>query len=61
VLDGCGHGKRGTKTPWVQRQRCGESGKIDSCVVGQHLLYTDNDPKNPFSCVLLSDLFIPQE
>jgi hypothetical protein len=24
-------------------------------------LYTDNDPQNPFGCVLLSDLFLPQK
>jgi SRSO17 transposase len=60
VLDASGHAKQGDKTPGVQRQWCGETGKIDNCVVGQHLLYTDNDPKNPFSCVLVSDLFLPQ-
>lgn len=60
VLDASGHVKQGDKTPGVQRQWCGESGKIDNCVVGQHLLYTDNDPTNPFSCVLASDLFIPE-
>jgi len=60
VLDASGHAKQGDKTPGVQRQWCGETGKIDNCVVGQHLLYTDNDPKNPFSCVLASDLFLPQ-
>jgi SRSO17 transposase len=38
----------------------GESGKVDNCVVGQHLLYTDNDPKNPFSCTLASDLYLPE-
>jgi SRSO17 transposase len=61
VLDASGHCKQGDKTPGVQRQWCGESGKIDNCVVGQHLLYTDNDPQNPFGCVLLSDLFLPKE
>lgn len=60
VLDASGHHKQGDKTPGVQRQWCGESGKIDNCVVGQHLLYTDNDPKNPFSCVVASDLFVPE-
>jgi len=60
VLDASGHVKQGNKTPGVQRQWCGESGKIDNCVVGQHLLYTDNDPTNPFSCVLASDLFVPE-
>jgi len=61
VLDASGHCKQGDKTPGVQRQWCGESGKIDNCVVGQHLLYTDNDPHNPFSCVLASDLFLPED
>jgi len=60
VLDASGHCKQGDKTPGVQRQWCGESGKIDNCVVGQHLLYTDNDPQNPFSCVLAGDLFLPE-
>lgn len=60
VLDASGHPKQGTKTPGVQRQWCGQTGKIDNCVVGQHLLYTNNDPKNPFSCVLASDLFVPE-
>ena len=60
VIDASGHAKRGDKTPGVQRQYCGETGKIDNCVVGQHLLYTDNHPKNPFCCMLASDLFLPE-
>lgn len=60
VLDASGHAKRGDKTPGVQRQYCGETGKIDNCVIGQHLLYTDNDAKNPFCCVLASGLFLPE-
>jgi len=60
VLDGSGHAKQGRKTPGVQRQWCGETGKVDNCVVGQHLLYTDNHPTNPFSCVLASDLYLPK-
>jgi len=60
VIDGCGHRKAGRKTPGVRRQWCGETGKVDNCVVGQHLLYTDNDPANPFGCVLCSDLFLPE-
>jgi SRSO17 transposase len=60
VLDSSGHVKQGDKTPGVQRQWCGEVGKVDNCVVGQHLLYTDNDPRNPFSCVLASDLYLPK-
>ena len=60
ILDASAHGKQGTYTPGVQRQWCGESGKKDNCVIGQHLLYTDNDPQNPFSCVVASDLYLPQ-
>ncbi len=61
VVDATGHPKQGDKTPGVQRQYCGESGKIENCVVAQHLLFTDNDAKNPFSCVLASDLYLPQK
>lgn len=60
VIDATAHAKRGDKTPGVQRQYCGESGKVDNCVVAQHLLYTDNDAENPFSCMLASDLFLPE-
>ena len=60
VLDSCGHRKQGDMTPGVQRQWCGEVGKVDNCVVGQHLLYTDNDPDNPFSCVVSSDVYLPR-
>jgi SRSO17 transposase len=60
VLDASGHAKQGRKTPGVERQWCGETGKIDNCVVGQHLLYSDNHPTNPFNCALASDLYLPQ-
>jgi len=60
VIDASGHPKQGDKTPGVQRQYCGETGKIDNCVLGVHLLYTDNDPKNPFSCMLDSELYLPK-
>ena len=60
VFDGSGHVKQGTKTPGVQRQWCGEVGKKENCVIGHHLLYTDNHPTNPFSCVLASDLYLPK-
>lgn len=60
VLDASAHVKQGKQTPGVQRQWCGETGKRDNCVIGQHLLYTDNDAQNPFSCVVASDLYLPQ-
>jgi SRSO17 transposase len=44
----------------VQRQGCGESGESDNCVVGQHLIYTNNDAKNPFSDCLASDVYLPE-
>jgi SRSO17 transposase len=61
VIDASGHPKQGDKTPGVQRQYGGETGKSENCVVGQHLLYTNNDPKNPFDCLLASDLYLPKE
>ena len=60
VLDASAHVKQGRETPGVQRQCCGQTGKRDNCVIGQHLLYTDNDAKNHFSCVVASDLYLPQ-
>ena len=60
VLDASAHAKQGKYTPGVQRQWCGETGKRDNCVIGQHLLYTDNDPNNVFSCVVASDLYLPK-
>ena len=60
VIDATSHDKRGDKTPGVHRQYCGETGKIDNCVVAQQLLYTDDDPVNPFSCMLASALFLPE-
>lgn len=61
ILDATGHPKAGDKTPGVHHQYCGERGKQENCVVAQHLLYTDNDSANPFSCVLASDLYVPQD
>lgn len=60
VIDSSGHPKQGDKTPGVQRQYCGEHGKVENSVVGVHLLYTDNHPANPFSCMLDSSLYLPK-
>lgn len=60
IVDSSGHPKQGDKTPGVQWQYCGQTGKIDNCVIGVHLLYTDNDPRNPFSCMLGSELYVPR-
>jgi len=61
VIDASAHAKKGDKTPGVKRQWCGERGKKENCIVGQHLLYTDNDPRNPFTCIVASDLYLPEE
>ena len=61
VIDASAHVKQGDKTPGVKRQWCGERGKKENCIVGQHLLYTDNDPDNPFTCVVASDLYLPED
>ena len=60
VFDASAHVKQGKMTAGVQRQWCGEVGKKENCVIGHHLLYTDNHPTNPFSCVLASDLYLPK-
>lgn len=48
--------KKGDKTPGVQRQYCGSTGKIDNCVVSVHLAVGYGS----FSCLLDSDLYVPQ-
>src|SRR5436305_751007 len=49
--------KKGDKTPGVQRQYCGASGKIDNCIVTVHLACRSGD----FAAVLDNDLFLPEE
>ncbi len=56
VIDETGCPKKGNRTPGVQRQYCGASGKIEHCVVTVHLSYAVDD----FHCLLASDLFLPQ-
>jgi len=57
IFDETGHSKKGDKTPGVQRQWCGRSGKIDNCVVTVHLNYTAGD----FHCLLDGELFVTEE
>ena len=56
IFDETGHPKKGNKTPGVQRQWCGNTGKKDNCVVTVHLNYTAGD----FHCLLDGELFLPQ-
>ena len=56
TIDDSGNPKKGRHTAGVQRQWCGNTGKIDNCVVGVHLGYVVGD----FHCLLDSDLYLPE-
>jgi len=56
IIDETGCPKKGDKTPGVQRQYCGASGKIENCVITVHLSYAVDD----FHCLLASELYLPQ-
>jgi SRSO17 transposase len=58
IIDDSGHPKSGTKTACVQRQWCGNTGKIDNCVVSVHLSYASFDTH--FRAMLDSDVFCPE-
>jgi SRSO17 transposase len=49
--------KKGDKTPGVQRQHCGASGKLDNCIVTVHLAVSNSS----FMTMLDSDLFLPKQ
>jgi SRSO17 transposase len=57
VIDESANPKKGWHTCGVQRQWCGNVGKVDNCVVGVHLGYVVGD----FQCLIDSDLFLPKE
>ncbi len=57
VIDESGNPKKGKHTCGVKRQWCGNTGKIDNCVVGVHLGYVADD----FQCLLDSDLYLPED
>jgi len=56
VFDETGCPKKGHKTPGVQHQYCGATGKNDNCIVTVHLALADG----PFYCLLDSELFLPE-
>jgi len=56
VIDETAHPKKGDKTPGVQRQHCGATGKTDNCVVTVHLGYVADD----FHALLDGDLYLPR-
>src|SRR5437764_9150773 len=56
VVDETGTRKKGTKTPGVQRQHCGELGKLENCVVTVHL----GAARGRYQTLIDADLFLPQ-
>jgi SRSO17 transposase len=58
IIDDSGHPKSGKKTACIQRQWCGNTGKIDNCVVTVHLSYVSFDTR--FRTMLDTDLFLPE-
>jgi SRSO17 transposase len=57
VIDETGDPKKGDKTPGVQRQWCGRTGKVDNCVVTVHTSYAAGD----FHTLLAGELFLPEQ
>jgi len=56
-VDETGSPKKGNKTPGVQRQYCGNTGKIDNCIVTVHLACRCGS----FMTLLDSELFLPDK
>ena len=57
LIDETAHPKKGDRTPGVQRQWSGASGKVDNCVVSVHLGYAS---PGGFHCLLDGELFLPE-
>jgi SRSO17 transposase len=56
LIDETSVAKKGDKTPGVQRQYCGASGKIENCIVTVHL----GCCRGEFKALLDSELFLPK-
>jgi SRSO17 transposase len=56
LIDETGKVKKGKKTPGVQRQYCGEVGKVDNCIVTVHL----GVAWGHFKTLVDADLFLPK-
>lgn len=56
IVDETGTRKKGTKTPGVQRQWCGELGKTDNCIVTVHL----GVARGRYKTLIDGDLFLPK-
>ena len=57
VIDETSDGKKGAWTAGVARQYCGESGKVENCIVTVHLAYAHGD----FHALLDGELFLPEK
>ena len=57
VVEETGHPKKGIHTAGVKRQWCGNTGKVDNCVVSVHTGYVVGD----FQCLLDSDVYLPED
>jgi SRSO17 transposase len=55
IIDETSFAKKGEKTSGIQHQYCGETGKLDNCVVTVHLAYAAKD----FAAIVDGDLFLP--
>jgi SRSO17 transposase len=56
IVDETATKKKGTKTPGVQRQWCGELGKTDNCIVTVHL----GVARGRYKTLVDADLFLPE-
>lgn len=56
IIDDTSDAKKGEWTAGIQRQYCGESGKIENCIVSVHLVYAHRDVR----ALLDGDLFLPE-
>lgn len=56
VIDECSDAKKGEHTAGVGHQYCGESGKIDNCIVTVHVAYARDD----FHGLIDGELFLPE-
>jgi SRSO17 transposase len=56
IVDETSDGKKGAWTAGVDRQYCGESGKVENCIVSVHLAYARGD----FQTLIDGALFLPE-
>jgi len=56
IVDETSDGKKGKHTAGVARQYCGESGKVENCIVSVHVTYARGD----FHSLIDGELFLPE-